>query len=60
MDTSKPKKNKYYEISWRRVKTPWLCHTINEEEQTANLVSKDRKTKVENAKWADLKPINTP
>lgn len=59
-NSTKPVVNKQYEIRWRRIKLPWICHTIDEVNQTANLLSRDRKSKIKDVKWDDLKLITTP
>ncbi len=53
----KPQKNKHYEIRWRRVKLPWICYQIYEDTQTADLLSRDRKSKIAGVKWSDLKAV---
>lgn len=54
----KPIKGQQYHVYWQRVEHVWQCAKVNEEEQTVNLATKDRKKKINNVPWTDLRHTN--
>lgn len=54
----KPIKGQLYHVRWQRIQHVWQCTQVNEEKQTVELSTKDRKKKIADVAWADLRHTN--
>lgn len=54
----KPVKGQQYHVRWQRIQHLWQCTEVNEEKKTVELSTKDRKKKIADVAWADLRHTN--
>lgn len=54
----KPVKGQQYHVRWQRIQHLWQCTEVNEEKKTVELSTKDRKKKIADVAWSDLRHTN--
>lgn len=54
----KPIKGEQYHVNWQRIQHVWQCIEVNETNKTVELATKNRKKKIQNVRWDDLRHTN--